>query len=123
MLKNTFKLCGMSEPLRDIFIRNLKYYRKQSGLSQEKLSYAINMSMNYINQLENKNSFPPPEIIDKISNVLKIKPVKLFDENQCPTNIIASQRSAFAEELAKNVQERLRIDIQQAVLNAIKEAI
>ena len=113
----------MSEPLRDIFIRNLKFYRKKCGLSQEKLSYAINMSMNYINQLENKNSFPPPEIIDKISEVLKIQPAKLFDETQSPDNIIASDRTAFANELAQNIQERLRADIQKAVIKAIEEKI
>ena len=111
----------MSEPLRDIFIRNLKFYRKKSGLSQEKLSYAINMSMNYINQLENKNSFPPPEIIDKISEVLKIQPAKLFDETQSPSNIIANDRTAFANELAANIHERLKSDIQKAVSTAIAE--
>lgn len=113
----------MSEPLRDIFIRNLKFYRKKSGLSQEKLSYAINMSMNYINQLENKNSFPPPEIIDKISEVLKIQPAKLFDETQSPSNIIANDRTAFANELAANIQERLKSDIQKAISTAIAENV
>ena len=113
----------MSEPLRDIFIRNLKFYRKKNRLSQEKLSYAINMSMNYINQLENKNSFPPPEIIDKISQVLEIKPVKLFDETQSPENIIANSRSLFADELAENIQERLKTDIKKAISAAIEEKI
>ena len=113
----------MSEPLRDIFIRNLKFYRKKSGLSQEKLSYAINMSMNYINQLENKNSFPPPEIIDKISEVLKIQSAKLFDETQSPSNIIANDRTAFANELAANIQERLKSDILKAVSMAIAENV
>ncbi len=113
----------MSEPLRDIFIRNLKFYRKKSGLSQEKLSYAINMSMNYINQLENKNSFPPPEIIDKISEVLKIQPAKLFDKTQSPSNIIANDRTAFANELAANIQERLKSDIQKAISTAIAENV
>ena len=36
-------------------------------------------SMNYINQLENKNSFPPPKIIDKLAAALKIRPAQLFD--------------------------------------------
>ena len=37
-------------------------------------------SMNCINQLENKNSFPPPKIIDKQAAVLKIRPAQLFDD-------------------------------------------
>lgn len=113
----------MREPLRDIFIRNLKFYRKKCGLSQEKLSYAINMSMNYINQLENKNSFPPPEIIDKISDVLNIHPAKLFDETQSPQNIIADSRTDFVNELTEDIQRRLKGDIQNAILKAISEKL
>ena len=113
----------MAEALRDIFIRNLKFYRKQKRLSQEKLSYAIDMSMNYINQLENKSSFPPPEIIDKIASVLNIRPIQLFDETESPENIIASNRKDFAKELAEEVSKRLNPDIHKCIETVIQEHI
>ena len=111
----------MAEPLRDIFIRNLKFHRKKKGLSQEKLSYAIDMSMNYVNQLENKNSFPPPEIIDKIAGVLGIRPVQLFDENESPENLVASNKEVFIQELAEQIQNRVKNDIERAVSETIRE--
>lgn len=113
----------MREPLRDIFIRNLKFYRKRQGLSQEKLSYAIEMSMNYVNQLENKNSFPPPEIIDKIAVALNIRAVQLFDENGSPENIIAVDRSGFVQELTEQITNRIRKDIQKVISETIQEKL
>lgn len=113
----------MAEALRDIFIRNLRFYRKQNHLSQEKLSYEIDMSMNYINQLENKSSFPPPEIIDKIAKVLGIRPVQLFDETECPENIIASSRRNFIDELAEEVHKRLKIDVQKSIESAVQKYV
>ena len=112
----------MSE-LRDIFIRNLKFYRKQRDISQEKLSYAIDMSMNYINQLENKKSFPPPELIDKIAKVLCIRPAQLFDEYESPTNIILENKKDFIEKLTENIHLCLREDIHNGICDAIKDII
>ena len=89
--------------LREIFINNLKYYRKQKGLSQEKLSYAINMSMAYINQIENKASFPQPEIIEKIAIVLEIRPVQLFDESGSPANIKTFDKEQYINEITEKL--------------------
>ena len=46
--------------IRETFVNNLKYYRKEKGLSQEKLSYLVEKSIAYINQIENKDSWPQP---------------------------------------------------------------
>ena len=106
--------------LRDVFIRNLKFYRKRQKFSQEKLSYAIDMSMNYINQLENKNSFPPPEIIEKIARVLEIRPLQLFDENASPENIFSSSPDKFIDEVAEKVHEKIKDDLWQSLSLAMK---
>ncbi|AEE15652.1 helix-turn-helix domain-containing protein [Treponema brennaborense] len=113
----------MAEPLRDIFIRNLKFYRKRQGLSQEKLSYAIDMSMNYVNQLENKNSFPPPEIIDKMAAVLNVKPAQFFDENESPENIIAANKEEFVRELTEQIHSRMKNDIRKIISETIGEKL
>lgn len=113
----------MSEHLRDIFIRNLKFYRKREHLSQEKLSYALDMSMNYINQLENKNSFPPPEIIEKIADILHVRPTELFSEGEAPQNLVASNREDFIETLTERIHARLKDEIQRSITDAISESL
>lgn len=63
---------------RKIFKENLKFYRKQKGLSQEKLSELIGYGVTYITELESRNKFPKPETIDLIAEKLGILPYQLF---------------------------------------------
>jgi transcriptional regulator with XRE-family HTH domain len=107
--------------LREIFINNLKYYRKQKGLSQEKLSYAINMSMAYINQIENKASFPQPEIIEKIANVLEIRPVQLFDESGSPANLKAFNKDKYIDEITQKLLSGLSCTITKEIRRILSE--
>lgn len=97
--------------LREIFINNLRFYRKEKRYSQEKLSYAIEMGMNYINQIENKASFPPPEIIEKIASVLEIEPFELFKTDMCPQNIEAT----FQKKFSTSIHTELSLKIQQVI--------
>ncbi len=106
--------------LREVFINNLKYYRKQKGLSQEKLSYAINMSVAYINQIENKSSFPQPEIIEKIANVLNISPMQLFDEKGSPENIKAFNKDEYINEITEKLLLKLNNTISKEIRNVLE---
>ncbi len=63
---------------REIFRKNLKYYRKQKGLSQEKLSEIIGFGETYITEIESRYKFPKPETIDIIAEKLGIQPFILF---------------------------------------------
>ena len=67
--------------LRQTFIDNLKYYRKERGFRQIDLALEIGKSTNYINSIENGKYFPSPETIERLSEVLGIDPMRLFDKN------------------------------------------
>ena len=62
----------------NLFQKNLKYYRKKRGLSQEKLSELIGFGETYITEIETRYKFPKPDTIDIISKVLEIEPYTLF---------------------------------------------
>ena len=113
----------MSESLRTIFVRNLKSFRRRRKLSQEKLSYAIDMGMNYVNQMENKGSFPSPEVIDRLADVLHVRPVQFFDETESPENLMASRTDDLVAELTERICERLRADIRTGIADAIAEQL
>ena len=102
--------------IRETFIRNLKYYRKQKGMSQEKLSYAVGKSIAYINQIENKDTWPQPETVDLIAKALDISSSDLFEEKGCPQNIKAS----FAQEFSVSLEEALIETIKEAVHKTCK---
>ena len=64
--------------LRQIFIQNLKYYRKQKNMRQLDLALELGKNPNYINAIENGKYFPSPETIEEIAEFLEIEPISLF---------------------------------------------
>ena len=68
--------CTMS--LRSIFRENVKYYRVQKGLSQEKLAELADISVNYIGEIERTNRKVTIDTIEKVSKGLEISPADLL---------------------------------------------
>jgi transcriptional regulator with XRE-family HTH domain len=64
--------------LKNLFIGNLKKYRKLRGVSQMKLAELCDTSTSYIGQIEIGNRFPSIEMIEKMAKSLQIKPYLLF---------------------------------------------
>ena len=64
--------------LRQVFIRNLKEFRKNEGFSQMKLAELCNTSPNYIGEIEIGRKFPSTEMIEKMAEVLRIEPYQFF---------------------------------------------
>ena len=102
--------------IRETFVNNLKFYRKQKGISQEKLSYAVGKSIAYINQIENKDTWPQPEMVDKIAVVLGISSSALFEENSSPEHL----KIGFAEKYGKAIETELISRIEKDVMEVCK---
>lgn len=64
--------------LRQIFRKNVKYYRKQFKLSQEKLAELAGLSTNYIGDIERTNRKVTIDTIEKISTALNVSPADLL---------------------------------------------
>lgn len=101
--------------LQDIFINKLKYFRKQKKLTQNDLTLAIDKSYNYINGIEQKKYFPQPEVIEKIAQVLEIKPMQLFDENGCLENLLKTEKENFKTEIIEKLHKLLKEDIKREI--------
>ena len=104
--------------LQELFVKNLKYYRKQKKLTQNELTLAIDMGYNYINGVEQQKYFPQPDVIEKIAAALEIKPVCLFSENILEQNLLETD-GHFIDELT----EKLYAKIKAGIKNDIKEEI
>jgi transcriptional regulator with XRE-family HTH domain len=68
--------------LRELFVVNLKKYRKVRAVSQMKLAELCDTSTSYIGQIEIGDKFPSIEMIEKIARGLEIKPYLLFLDEQ-----------------------------------------
>lgn len=60
--------------LRHIFRDNVKYYRTQLKLSQEKLAELSDLSTNYIGDVERTNRKVTIDTIEKVAKGLDIEP-------------------------------------------------
>lgn len=93
--------------LQEIFIRNLKFYRKKQGLSQEALSEKLNKGTNYINKIESRASFPTVQVIEQIAQTLEIKASWLFEEKGSPINSIKFNTEDFVRQIADELYDRV----------------
>ena len=64
--------------LRTILAGNLKVYRNESGLSQQKLAEMVGTAPNYIAMIEGEKRFPTDTMLEKIAAALKREPCELF---------------------------------------------
>ena len=99
--------------IRETFVNNLKFYRKQKGISQEKLSYAVGKSIAYINQIENKDTWPQPEMVDKIAEALQIPSSALFEENSSPENLKKRFEEKYGKTIESEIMSRIEKDVKE----------
>jgi len=96
---------------QDIFIENLRFWRKKKGISQQKLSEMVNISPNYLNAVENGKNFPSPEVIQNISDTLEILPYQLFLEypadESLPVNTMVMELMGIQQRLVKEINDLL----------------
>ncbi len=64
--------------LKEIFRKNVRYYRKKSKLTQENLAKLSGLSTNYIGEIERTGRKATLDTVEKIANGLNIDPKKLL---------------------------------------------
>ncbi len=97
--------------VREILKANLKFYRKERGLTQEQLAEKINCNPKYISGIESRNKFPSAETIDALADALEISPAQLFDEKGSPENTVAFNAQKFTDEVVDGLHNLVRRDI------------
>ena len=102
------------QTLRQQFIQNLKFFRKQKGMRQLDLALEIGKSSNYINSIENGKYFPSPETIENIALSLGIEPVRLF------VKCDESEKEKIAENVI-SIEETLRSEVLESIQKAFSK--
>ncbi len=108
--------------IRHTFIQNMRFYRKKSGLTQEKLAEIIGMSTSYIGDMEARERFPSAETIDKIASALNVPASVLFSENGSPEAINSSFEKLYSETLKENLSRRVQKAVEDACDSLTAEA-
>jgi transcriptional regulator with XRE-family HTH domain len=93
--------------LRAILAYNIKEKRRILGISQAQLAEKVATSTHYIGQIEQKNKFPSPEMLERIAAALEIDSPQLFS------------MSSFSDEAIKRFQKGVVNDLETAVAHAV----
>ena len=72
--------------------------------------------MAYINQIENKDTWPQPEMVDKIAAALNITSSELFEVQGCPDN----SKLIFSQKFGKTLEEELISRIEKEIKEICK---
>jgi transcriptional regulator with XRE-family HTH domain len=93
--------------LNQLFVRNVKKWRKNSGLSQKSLAERCNAAHSYIRQLESGSGKPSFAFIGKLADALGIEAYQLFydetaERHEKPSQAehIESIKAVFLEQMA-----------------------
>ena len=99
--------------LQQLFITNLKIFRKQKGLRQIDLALEIGKSYNYINSIENGKYFPSPDTLEKICQCLDIEAFQLFQKQEKTENLKDNNNTEISQNIIENLYVKLKEDLYQ----------
>ncbi|MDR2019818.1 MAG: helix-turn-helix domain-containing protein [Treponema sp.] len=95
--------------LREIFILNLKKFRKREHLSQMNLAEKCDTAASYIGEIEIGRKFPSVEMIEKIAGALNIEAYRLFvDETNSGSDEALEYLAALPVRVRLELAERLQ---------------
>ena len=97
--------------LRAILANNIRERRNALGISQGKLAEKVSTSSHYISQIEQKNKFPSPEMLERIATALEIDSPQLFS------------MASFTEEALKRFQKGIQADLETALQEALSQSV
>ena len=106
--------------LQQVFIANLKKFRKEQGISQMTLSEMCDTTSNYIGQIEMGRRIPSFEKIEKIAKALKIPPGRLFVDESAEEK---GEEKLGAKEYLQKMPASVKKELISRLLASIKADI
>jgi transcriptional regulator with XRE-family HTH domain len=103
--------------LTQVFIRNMKEFRKKEGISQMKLAEYLNASSTYIGEIEVGKKFPSMDMIEKIAAVLKIEPYHFLIDRTAKNT-----ENAYPK-LPKSMQNEIKSELNFSINELIRETL
>jgi transcriptional regulator with XRE-family HTH domain len=106
--------------LKDVFVENLRKYRRERGMSQAMFAEKCDTATSYIGQIEIGNRFPSLELIEKMAKVLKIRPYLLFfieSDDDTDEKILEKEKDTISDTKKEELTNRLTDAIRRIVKN------
>jgi transcriptional regulator with XRE-family HTH domain len=118
--------------LKQVFIQNLKEFRKKEGLSQMKLAEYCGTAHSYFGEIEAGRKFPSMDLIEKIAKILRIEPYLFFKSmtGNSTLNEIEQIKVRMPHSSKKQLQKQIKVHVKKhinqstsQILNEINDLI
>jgi len=107
------------EALKRILKENIKKYRKRRGLSQFALSSKIDISTNFLADIEAGNTWISAQTLVKLANAFEIEPYELLK----PDKKSQTPKDQKEKDPTKSLLDKFSKDIAFAIKNSIDKSI
>jgi transcriptional regulator with XRE-family HTH domain len=98
--------------------KNIKKYRKQKQISQEKLAEVLDIATNFLSDVENGKKWVSPNTLSKITEALDVEVWQLFKTEQSLPPQISALLEQYTKDALAKVDKSLNnlIDYYQSAL-------
>jgi len=120
-LKTTLKeqLEAEEQVIKDILKGNIKKYRQRRNLSQFALASKINISTNFLADIEAGNTWISAQTLIKLAKAFDIEPYELLK----PENIAISPEEQTEIDRAKKMLDSFSKDLAEVVKNSVDKSV
>jgi transcriptional regulator with XRE-family HTH domain len=101
--------------LRSIFSLNIKRFRGRKGLSQEKLAEKMEISTNYLSDIETGKGWVSPFSLVKMANALGIEVFELFKPSETIPESTVSLINGYLDDFSLSVKVSFEKSIEQSL--------
>lgn len=101
--------------LRSIFSLNIKRFRGRKGLSQEKLVEKMEISINYLSDIETGKGWVSPFPLIKMANALEIEVFELFKPHESVSESTANVINEYLQDFSKSLMASFEKSIEQSL--------
>ncbi|MCL1959714.1 MAG: helix-turn-helix transcriptional regulator [Spirochaetes bacterium] len=111
--------------LKQVFIQNLREFRKKEGITQMKLAEYCNTAPSYIGDIEIGRRFPSLELIEKMADILRIEPYYFF-KKQAENNVDSETESIFPRlpnSMKKQITTQIKTQIDRSTDEILNEIL
>jgi transcriptional regulator with XRE-family HTH domain len=99
--------------IRETLARNLREYRRERGISQEKLAELADLSTQYVAMIELSRKFPGPESLEQLAAALGIEAHELFTVSPTPEGALERLHQAVLTDIERVVGEAVEKAVQK----------
>ncbi|MDR2258655.1 MAG: helix-turn-helix domain-containing protein [Treponema sp.] len=101
--------------LRSIFGLNIKRYRGRKGLSQEKLAEKMEISTNYLSDIETGKGWVSPFSLVKMANALEIEVFELFKPLETMPESTADLINGYLDGFSMSLRSSFEKSVEQTL--------